>query len=126
MRIRRTLAGLIAPATPEETTSLAISAEEKRLKGRFLVAGGSQAAAVTSAARSEVNGFGRPERLRSASPAIPSRTKRLRHFDTMFTGMSSYEAMVAFSSPAGTTRTIWARTTTRRSALWQRTSHSSS
>ena len=50
MRIRRTLAGLIAPATPEETTSLAISAEEKRLKGRFLVAGGSQAAAVTSAA----------------------------------------------------------------------------
>jgi len=105
---------------------LAISAEEKRLKGRFLVAGSSQAAAVTSTTTLEVNVFGRPERLRSASPAIPPRTKRFRHFDTVFTAMSSHEAIVVFSSPAEARRTIWARTTTRCSALWQRTRRSSS
>jgi hypothetical protein len=94
-------------------TSAAISAEEKRLKGRFLVAGSSQAIAVTSATTAAPITFGRPDRFRSDSPAIPSQANRLRHFEVVFTAMSSHAAIVVLSAPSPASSTIWVRTTSR-------------
>lgn len=54
---------------------------------------------------------GRPERLRSDSPATRSSKNRLRYLITVLTAISGRSAMDAFSSPSADASTVLARST---------------
>ena len=62
----------------------------------------------------------RPVRGRSTMPARRSSKKRLRHFDTIWTGVSSRRAISVFSWLSAARSTIRARTTSRYGAEYRR------
>jgi hypothetical protein len=114
---RRTVDADTASTSPAATACTASSVELHRDNGASRCAGGSHAIALTPATTSESNTRGRPDRIRSTSPTIPSSQNRFRQRDTTSTCTSSRSAMPRFANPPAANNTIFARTTSPCEAL---------
>ena len=108
---RRTVDDEIAATRPSRTAWPASSAELHLDNGTRRCSGGSHAIALMPATTSDPNRRGRPDRGRSARPAIPSSQNRFRHRDTTSTQTPTRAAMSTFCMPSAASSTIRARTT---------------